>query len=67
MIVNLKRQSLDRVVPNIAADRIKGMFAAAGWQVITVKLGKLLEQLFAKPGGPELRSRIRDMPNPEYQ
>ena len=34
-IVDLNRQSLDRVVPNIAAGRLESMFAAAGWQVIT--------------------------------
>ena len=31
------------------------MFAAAGWQVITVKFGELLEALFARPGGAALR------------
>ncbi|KHL04557.1 transketolase-like TK C-terminal-containing protein [Sinomonas humi] len=66
-IVDLNRQSLDRVVPNIAAGRIESMFAAAGWQVITVKFGKLLEQLFTRPGGSAMRARILDMPNPEYQ
>src|ERR1700712_3024761 len=34
-IVDLNRQSLDRVVPHIAAQRFQGMFAAAGWQVLT--------------------------------
>ena len=43
------------------------MFAAAGWQVITVKFGTLLESLFTRPGGQALRTRILDMPNPEYQ
>ncbi|MGI5488198.1 transketolase-like TK C-terminal-containing protein [Microtetraspora malaysiensis] len=66
-VVDLNRQSLDRVVPNIAADKLQGMFAAAGWQVITVKYGRLLEELFARPGGAELRRRIDEMPNPEYQ
>jgi pyruvate dehydrogenase E1 component len=66
-IVDLNRQSLDRVVPNIAAGRLEAMFAAAGWQVITVKFGTLLESLFTRPGGTELRTRILDMPNPEYQ
>ncbi|MCK0091344.1 pyruvate dehydrogenase [Rhodococcus sp. F64268] len=66
-IVDLNRQSLDRVVPNIAAGRLEAMFAAAGWQVITVKFGTLLESLFTRPGGAALRSRILDMPNPEYQ
>lgn len=66
-IVDLNRQSLDRVIPNIAAHRLEKMFDAAGWQVITVKFGKLLESLFAQPGGQALRARILDMPNPEYQ
>ncbi|HJT03790.1 MAG TPA: pyruvate dehydrogenase [Pseudonocardiaceae bacterium] len=66
-VVDLNRQSLDRVVPNIAAGRLQGMFASAGWQVLTVKYGHLLEELFTRPGGSELRARIDQMPNPEYQ
>ncbi|MET9256544.1 pyruvate dehydrogenase [Streptomyces sp. NPDC003717] len=66
-IVDLNRQSLDRVVPDIAADRLRGMFASAGWQVLTLKYGALLEELFAREGGEELRRRIDAMPNPEYQ
>lgn len=66
-IVDLNRQSLDRVVPNVAAGRLESMFSAAGWQVITVKFGALLEALFTRPGGSELRNRIVDMPNAEYQ
>jgi len=66
-VVDLNRQSLDRVVPNIAAGRLQGMFASAGWQVLTVKYGQLLEELFTRPGGQELRARIDQMPNPEYQ
>jgi pyruvate dehydrogenase E1 component len=66
-VVDVNRQSLDRVVPGIAAEKLRGMFAAAGWQVITLKYGRLLEELFARPGGPELRTRIDQMPNPEYQ
>ena len=66
-IIDLNRQSLDRVVPNIGATRLQGMFAAAGWQVLTVKYGRLLEELFTRPGGQALRRRIDEMPNPEYQ
>ncbi|QUQ66524.1 transketolase-like TK C-terminal-containing protein [Kutzneria sp. CA-103260] len=66
-IVDLNRQSLDRVVPQIAADRLRDMFAGAGWQVITLKYGRLLAELFARPGGAALRHRIDGMPNPEYQ
>ncbi len=66
-IVDLNRQSLDRVIPNIAANRLGRMFDAAGWQVITVKFGRLLEELFQRAGGDGLRARILGMPNPEYQ
>ncbi|WP_422749951.1 transketolase-like TK C-terminal-containing protein [Mycobacterium sp. WMMD1722] len=66
-IVDMNRQSLDRVVPHIAAGRLHDMFGAAGWQVLTVRFGALLEGLFRRPGGDALRTRILTMPNPEYQ
>lgn len=66
-IVDMNRQSLDRVVPHIASERLHDMFTAAGWQVLVVKFGKVLETLFGRPGGDALRRRILAMPNPEYQ
>lgn len=66
-IIDLNRQSLDRVIPNIAATKIERLFEAAGWQVLTVKFGAALEAVLALPGGDALRERITDMPNPEYQ
>jgi pyruvate dehydrogenase E1 component len=66
-VIDLNRQSLDRVVPDIAFDRWAHMFEAAGWQTITVKYGGRLDELFERPGGPELRKRIDGMPNEEYQ
>jgi pyruvate dehydrogenase E1 component len=66
-VVDLNRQSLDRVVPDIAFGRWAHMFEAAGWQTITVKYGRRLDALFERPGGPELRHRIDEMPNEEYQ
>jgi pyruvate dehydrogenase E1 component len=66
-IVDLNRQSLDRVVPSIGVTRLQGMFDAAGWQVLTVKYGQPLEDLFGRPGGRQLRERIDQMSNPEYQ
>jgi pyruvate dehydrogenase E1 component len=66
-IVDVNRQSLDRVVPVIAVERLQAMFAGAGWQVLTLKYGRLLEELFGRPGGAALRTRIDGMPNPEYQ
>jgi pyruvate dehydrogenase E1 component len=66
-IVDLNRQSLDRIVPEMAAERLQGMFAAAGWQVLTLKYGTILEELFTRTGGADLRRRLDAMPNPEYQ
>ena len=66
-IVDLNRQSLDRVVPNIGASRLQGMFAGAGWQVLNVKYGHLLDELFDRPGGAALRERVDTMSNAEFQ
>jgi pyruvate dehydrogenase E1 component len=66
-VVDLNRQSLDRVVPDIQIERLQGMFAAAGWQVVTLKWGRLISGLFERPGGAELRARLETMPNEEYQ
>ena len=66
-IVDLNRQSLDRIVPDIAASRIGAMFEAAGWQTIVVKYGRRLRELFALKGGGSLERRIDTMSNEEYQ
>ncbi|GAA2362987.1 transketolase-like TK C-terminal-containing protein [Dactylosporangium salmoneum] len=66
-IVDLNRQSLDRVVPHLAATRLRQMFEAAGWQVLTAKYGRLLGELFARPGGEGLRHRLDTMSNAEFQ
>ncbi len=66
-IVDLNRQSLDRVVPEMATGRLRGMFEAAGWETITVKYGRRLRALFERPGGTALRDRIDSMSNEEYQ
>ena len=66
-IVDFNRQSLDRVVPNISATRLQAMFAAAGWQVITLKYGRVLTELFERTDGGHLKRRIDEMANPEYQ
>lgn len=66
-IVDLNRQSLDRVVPGIRAARIKRLFLDNGWQVLEAKYGRKLQALFAQPGGDALRQRIDEMSNEEYQ
>ncbi|MGA8353431.1 MAG: 1-deoxy-D-xylulose-5-phosphate synthase N-terminal domain-containing protein [Solirubrobacteraceae bacterium] len=66
-IVDLNRQSLDRVVPGIAADRLAAMFEAAGWHTVTLKYGRRLRELFDQSGGGSLQRRIDQMSNEEYQ
>lgn len=67
LIVDLNRQSLDRVIPGIKAERLKGLFAAAGWHVLEAKYGTRLTAAMAGPHGDALRRRIDQMPNEEYQ
>ena len=67
LIVDLNRQSLDRVVPGIQSRRLTRFFAEAGWHVIEVKYGAKLLAAFAMQGGEALRQHIDDMPNEEYQ
>ncbi|MEA2024834.1 MAG: 1-deoxy-D-xylulose-5-phosphate synthase N-terminal domain-containing protein [Actinomycetota bacterium] len=67
LIVDLNRQSLDRVVPGIQSRRLTRFFAEAGWHVIEVKYGARLKAAFALEGGELLRAHIDDMPNEEYQ
>lgn len=66
-IVDLNRQSLDRVVPDVQIHRLMGMFEAAGWQVITLKWGRSITEIFDRSGGGELKTRLEEMPNEEYQ
>lgn len=66
-VVDLNRQSLDRVVPDIQIERLQGMFSAAGWEVRTLKWGRQISEVFAGRGGREFRRRLEDMPNEEYQ
>ena len=66
-VVDLNRQSLDRVVPIIKAAELQQQFATCGWQVIELKYGSHLREAYAKDGGDVLRRRIDEMPNQLYQ
>src|SRR6266511_1872622 len=66
-IVDMNRQSLDRVVPDSRRRQIREWFRAAGWRVIELRWGSRLESLFARSGGERLRARLDAMPNAEYQ
>jgi pyruvate dehydrogenase E1 component len=67
MVVDLNRQSLDRVIPDIAAVRLRKFFANAGWHVAEAKYGRRLDRAFAEAGGEALRAHIDAMPNEAYQ
>ena len=66
-VVDLNRQSLDRVIPGIRVRQWRDMFAAHGWSVIDAKYGKRLQAAFAEPNGELLRQAIDEMPNEVYQ
>ncbi|HEX9419167.1 MAG TPA: 1-deoxy-D-xylulose-5-phosphate synthase N-terminal domain-containing protein, partial [Methylomirabilota bacterium] len=66
-IVDINRQSLDRVTPDGRRRQMADWFGAAGWRVIELRWGRRLQALFAKRGGDRLRARLEAMPNAEYQ
>ena len=67
LVVDANRQSLDRVVPDMAIGRLEQFFRNAGWHVVEAKYGKRLQTAFADPGGKELRDHIDGMSNEHYQ
>ncbi len=67
MVIDLNRQSLDRVIPDIAAIRMQRFFADAGWHVAEAKYGSRLAAAFASDGGDALKGRIDEMANEAYQ
>lgn len=66
-VVDVNRQSLDRVVPEMKARQLMAFFLESGWHVREVKYGVRLEEAFARPGGDALRRHIDEMPNERYQ
>jgi pyruvate dehydrogenase E1 component len=66
-VVDLNRQSLDRVIPIIKAKELEEQFRLNGWQVIELKYGRRLREAYAQEGGDLLRRRIDEMPNQLYQ
>lgn len=66
-VVDLNRQSLDRIIPGIRVRCWREMFAANGWNVIDAKYGKKLLSAFSEPNGELLRNAIDEMSNDVYQ
>jgi pyruvate dehydrogenase E1 component len=66
-IIDVNRQSLDRVVPGVRIAQWEQQFRAAGWHVAEAKYGQALQRAFAEPGGDSLRDWLDAMPNEQYQ
>jgi pyruvate dehydrogenase E1 component len=65
-IIDYNRQSLDAVVPDRLFHRMEATFRSVGWDVVTLKYGRLLQEAFARRGGDALREWIDDCPNYRY-
>ena len=66
VVVDLNRQSLDRVVGDHRSRQLERLFRALGWHVVSLRFGRRLAALFAEPGGDWLRGRLEAMENLEY-
>src|SRR4029077_13263784 len=65
-IIDYHRQSLDAIVPDRLFHRMDSIFRNMGWDVVTMKFGRQLEQAFERRGGDALREWIDACPNADY-
>ena len=66
VVVDLNRQSLDRVVGDRRSRQLPALFRALGWHVIPLRFGRRLHALFSRPGGAFWCERFETMGNLEY-
>ena len=50
-VVDLDRQSLDRITPDARRRQLAQMFAAGGWDVIGLRWGGRIQEVFSRPAG----------------
>lgn len=65
-IVDYNRQSLDATTSDRMFERFDQIFSACGWDVVTLKYGRLMQAAFAESGGAALKTWIDGAPNDEY-
>lgn len=65
-VVDCNRQSLDSVMPDRLFGRFEGLFKDMGWRVVTLRYGRDLQNMFARPGGAALRGWLDECPNSVY-
>jgi len=67
-IIDYNRQSLDGNLDERLVDRIRALYEAYGINVIILKYGSLLQEIFKKPrGGIEIRRRLDALLTDDYQ
>ncbi len=66
-IVDINRQSLDRIVPDARRHQLPALFSSFGWRVIDLRWGGRATAMFGQRGGEALRRRLESMPYGEYQ
>ena len=66
-VVDVNRQSLDRVIPEMKVHTLMRVFEDSGWHVVVAKYGQRLRTAFERPGGAALRRHVDDMSNEKYQ
>lgn len=65
-IIDYNRQSLDNVTSDRMFTRFSDIFHTTGWEVVTLKYGKMQEEAFKRPGGEHLKRWIDECPNSLY-
>jgi pyruvate dehydrogenase E1 component len=66
VVVDLNRQSLDRIVSDRRSGQLERLFRALGWHVVSLRFGRRLRALAALPGGRFLLDRLASMGNLDY-
>ncbi len=65
-VIDYNRQSLDATISDKLYEKVENLFGAMGWEVVTLKYGRMLEAAFGEPGGEALRRWIDECPNSLY-
>ena len=66
-IVDVNRQSLDRIVPEARTRQLAALFEASGWRVHELRWGRRLDAMVRRPGGDALARRLESMRSVDYQ
>ncbi|MCH8843404.1 MAG: transketolase [SAR324 cluster bacterium] len=66
-IIDLNRQSLDKLLAANRVGQLMDIFTSMGWEVIVLKYGRPVLDLFEQPGGYHLKKWFDDVSNVEYQ